>query len=45
MKGMPPMRRQKTPAEIVGTISYIAGYMFAIVTFVKLAWWIWAQPW
>ena len=30
---------------MVGMISYIIGYMFAIVTFVKLAWWIWAQPW
>jgi hypothetical protein len=39
------MRQQRTNQDKAQTVAYIAGYLFVIATFVKLAWWVWAQPW
>lgn len=39
------MRIPKTREQIVGDIVYAAGYLLALATLVKFAWWIWQQPW
>ena len=39
------MRRERTNQEIAGAIAYAVGYIFVMATFVKLAWWVWQQPW
>ena len=42
---LPNERIFRTKENIAGGIIYAAGYLLALATLVKFAWWIWAQPW
>lgn len=39
------MRQERSKEQMVGLVAYTIGYVFVIATFVKLAWWVWQQPW
>ena len=42
---LPNERIFRTKENIAGGIVYAVGYLLALATLVKFAWWIWSQPW